>query len=314
MKTLKPITVLTLIAVAAPGFLSAKPFTREIIREFDSGSIQKVDLQAQSANVGISSWDRDKVVVDVELTANASDQAEADEIFDEAEVSITENAGVLEVVVKTKSKSGSMFGIFGGSNSSRANITVNVPENMDLHLKNGSGNVAIDDITGVLVFTSGSGNVSGSNLTGDVKAKSGSGDINLVAVQGNIIVGTGSGSVKVSDMEGSLDAATGSGDVKANGQISQFTAKTGSGSVRIESSVELVDDSKAATGSGDVKILLPASAGFELDAGVGSGSISCDFDLVDPVAKKRSLKGATANGGPSLKIGTGSGSIRVGHN
>ncbi|MEX0330354.1 MAG: DUF4097 domain-containing protein [Puniceicoccaceae bacterium] len=314
MKPIKPITVLALVAFAAPGFLSAEGFTREIIREFDSGSIEKVDLQAQSAHVAVSSWDRGSVVVEVELYAKASDQAAADEIFDEAEVSIEEEEGVLAVVVKTKRKNSSWFSIFKSSKSSGANITVKVPQDMDLHLKNGSGAVSVDAITGVLHFATGSGSVSGSDLTGEIQAKSGSGQINLVAVEGNIKVRTGSGSIKVSDMEGSLDAATGSGSVNAVGQISQFTAKTGSGSVRIESSVELVEDSKAATGSGGVKILLPPTAGFVLNAGVGSGSINCGFDLVDPVAKKRSLDGATANGGPNLKISTGSGSINLNPN
>jgi hypothetical protein len=312
MNILKPISVVALVTMVSPAIVSAEKFTREVSREFSADSIQKVDIQAYSADVTVTGHDQAVVTITVELTAKASNQEAADEIFNETEVSFEEEEGVLEAVIKTKGrKSRSWFGFMHTSTAAKANISVTLPETMDLNLKTGSGDVSVEDLTGVLAFNSGSGSVEGSNLMGELKATTGSGEVDLEDVEGTVVARTGSGNIRINDMEGNLDASTGSGGLNVSGKITQFGVKTGSGNVRVESSVQLLENSKAATGSGGVTIELPESSGFVLSASVGSGSISCDFDLVDPVQKKRSLKGATAAEGPKLSIGTGSGGIDV---
>jgi DUF4097 and DUF4098 domain-containing protein YvlB len=314
MKNHKPITILALVTLALPGILSAESFTRKESREFNADSIQKVDLKIHAGNVDVSSWDQSTVAIDVELVTKASNQAEADEIIDATELTFSEEEGVLEVVIKSKGKkNSSWFGFVNNSITAKANITLKAPADMDIQLKTGAGDVSVDGLKGTSTFGTGSGEVTGSNLSGQLRATSGSGQIKLEGVSGNVSVRTGSGDVRIREIEGSLEAGTGSGNIKASGQISQFSAKTGSGGVRIESSAALVENSKVSTGSGDVKILLPQSAGFTLAAGTGSGKVTCNFDLVDPVVKKNSIKGATASGGPKIAIGSGSGNITVSH-
>lgn len=311
MKFKKPTTIIALFTLAMPGILMADRFTREESREFSADSLQKVDVQANAANIAVIGSDQSSVTIDIELTVNAKDQESADAIFDAAKLTFNEEDGVLEVELKNKGKKTSYLGVFKGNKAAHAEITVKVPLEMDLFVKAGAGNVSVADVTGDIQFTTGSGNVNGSNVAGDVKATTGSGNLHLEAAEGSVKARTGSGSIHVASMEGSLNAATGSGSLIAEGKIHAFSAKTGSGSIRVDSSVVLTGDSKAATGSGGVVVVLPEESGFGLSAGVGSGGIDCAFDLVDPVAKKRSLKGATATEGPQLSVATGSGSINI---
>ena len=312
MRNINPIAIVTLAILAFPVVSMADTYTREDSQEFSAESVQKVDLQAYAADVSVTGWDQPVVKIDIQLQTKADSQEEADKVFDETEISLVEKAGVLEVAVKTKGrKNKSFFGLFSSSKAPRASIAVFIPDNMEISAKTGSGDVELEGVSGTASVNSGSGTVSGSNLAGEIKATTGSGDIELESLVGNIVARTGSGSVRIDDISGSLDAATGSGGIRAKGQFGQFVAKTGSGSIRLETSTGLQDDCKAATGSGGIDILLPASAGFQLDAGTGSGSVSCDFDLVDPVVKKRSLEGSTSVPGPRLKLSTGSGSITV---
>jgi DUF4097 and DUF4098 domain-containing protein YvlB len=88
-----------------------------------------------------------------------------------------------------------------------------------------------------------------------------------------------------------LYAHTGSGNIKANG------APTA--------------DWKLGTGSGNVE-LWPGSAPLTLDASTGSGSIHTDQDmLTHGSSDHHHVSGKINGGGPTVRIETGSGDIRV---
>ncbi len=169
---------------------------------------------------------------------------------------------------------------------------ITTPKNTQVKADTGSGDVRAHDLSGGAKLETGSGNIEAQSLSGDTYLQTGSGDIRA-SFGGNATVnaGTGSGNIKLSDVRGGLKAETGSGDVTASGQPTETW--------------------KVETGSGNIDLTL-GGAKYSLDAETSSGSIHSD----QPVSMQGGLSGhhVTGNvngGGPTVKIETGSGDIRI---
>ena len=102
---------------------------------------------------------------------------------------------------------------------------------------------------------------------------------------------TGSGNIELRNLHGGLRAGTGSGNIKVGG-----TPAT---------------DWKLETGSGNAEFWA-GSAALTLDASTGSGSIHTDQEMLTQGTQDRHhVTGKINGGGPTVRIETGSGDIRV---
>src|SRR5258707_377746 len=124
------------------------------------------------------------------------------------------------------------------------------------------------------------------------------------------ILGTGSGDIELQQTgPGDVKAETGSGSIRLNGLNGALKAGTGSGD--IEAAGQPTTDWKLRTGSGSVHLVV-GNAHFNLDADTGSGRIN----VSQPVTMQGSLNrhhvsGVVNGGGPTIRIGTGSGDIQI---
>jgi DUF4097 and DUF4098 domain-containing protein YvlB len=120
----------------------------------------------------------------------------------------------------------------------------------------------------------------------------GSGDIYAEQTgAGDVKAETGSGKVELRNLHGGLRAGTGSGDIKVAG--------TPTAPWRLE------------TGSGTIEFWAGNSP-LTLDASTGSGSIRTDREmLTQGSSDKHHVTGKLNGGGPTVRIETGSGDIRV---
>ena len=169
---------------------------------------------------------------------------------------------------------------------------IQAPENAFLDAGSGSGNIDVDGVGENAKISTGSGNIHATGLHGGFTLGTGSG--NIYAEQtgtGDVKAQTGSGNVELRNLHGGLRAGTGSGDIKAGGVPSA--------------------DWKLETGSGGVEFW-PGSAGLMLDASTGSGSIHTDHDMLTQGKQDHHhVSGKLNGGGPTVRISTGSGDIRV---
>jgi DUF4097 and DUF4098 domain-containing protein YvlB len=184
----------------------------------------------------------------------------------------------------------------GGHHENLRNISIDyeieAPADAYLDASSGSGNV-IDDGIGVNAkLNTGSGNIHATGLEGGFSVGTGSGDIYAEQTgQGDVKAETGSGNVELHNLHGGLHATTGSGEIKASGAPAA--------------------DWKLETGSGNVEIW-PGGAGFMLDASTGSGSIHSSIEMPGKSEEERHhASGKVNGGGPTVRIETGSGDIRV---
>ena len=189
-------------------------------------------------------------------------------------------------------------------------ITIGERHNNDLYR-----NISIDyDITlpktSAINAATGSGDVQIQGVGATIKAQSGSGSVRAHGIQGAATLGTGSGDIELEQTgPGDVKAETGSGSIRLNGLNGALKASTGSGD--IEAAGQPTTDWKLSTGSGSVRLIV-GNAHFNLDADTGSGNISVSQPItMQGSLNKHHVSGAVNGGGPTIRVGTGSGDIQI---
>jgi DUF4097 and DUF4098 domain-containing protein YvlB len=184
----------------------------------------------------------------------------------------------------------------GSHHESFHNISIDyeiqAPENALLDASSGSGDITVDGVGENAKISTGSGNIHATGLHGGFRVDTGSGNIYAEQADvGDVKAQTGSGNIELRNLRGGLHGGTGSGDIKVGGTPAS--------------------DWKLETGSGDIE-LWAGSAAFTLDASTGSGSIRTDQEmLTQGTSDKHHITGKIHGGGPTVRIETGSGDIRV---
>jgi hypothetical protein len=184
----------------------------------------------------------------------------------------------------------------GGRHENWHNISIDyeieAPANSFLDAGSGSGNVTDDGVGTNAKLSTGSGNIHATGLRGSFAVNTGSGDIFAEqAGEGDVKAQTGSGNVELKNLKGGLRGGTGSGDIKVSGTPT--------------------NPWHLGTGSGNVEFWA-GTAALTLDASTGSGSIHSDKEMLTlGSADKHHITGKINGGGPTVRIETGSGDIRV---
>ncbi len=169
---------------------------------------------------------------------------------------------------------------------------IEAPADAYLEASSGSGDVNDDGIGENAKLSTGSGSIHATGLHGGFKVETGSGDIYAEqSGEGDAKAQTGSGRIELKGIHGALHAGTGSGDIKISGSpASDWRLDTGSGSVE----------------------LWPGNTGFTLDASTGSGTVHTDHEMqVQGSFDKHHVTGKINGGGPTVRIQTGSGDVRI---
>jgi DUF4097 and DUF4098 domain-containing protein YvlB len=120
----------------------------------------------------------------------------------------------------------------------------------------------------------------------------------------------GSGDIKGElNSPSSTKAQTGSGSIRINGVVGGLKAGTGSGDIEIQG--QPTSDWKLETGSGSVTLGV-GNAHFSLDASTGSGTVHSDPPITTHGSlEKHHIMGDINGGGPTVRVETGSGDIRI---
>lgn len=169
---------------------------------------------------------------------------------------------------------------------------IEAPADAFLDANSGSGNIIDDGIGDNSKLSTGSGNIRANGLHGSFTVSTGSGGIFAEQTgQGDVKAETGSGNIELKEVHGGLRAHTGSGNIKIGG--------TPSNSWHLE------------TGSGNVE-LWAGDAALTLDASTGSGTVHTDREMLTQGSiDKHHVTGKLNGGGPTVRIETGSGDVRV---
>jgi len=169
---------------------------------------------------------------------------------------------------------------------------VTAPSGTNVNANSGSGDLNITGLGSPLNASTGSGDIYANDLTGDLSLSTGSGEIHAWMKGAHYTkVETGNGTIQLEGVTGGLYAQTGSGDIAISGQPT--------------------DNWKLETGSGSVTLNTGHSA-FNLDASTGSGDFHSDVPLTTHgTMNSHHITGEINGGGPTVRVSTGSGDIRI---
>ena len=277
----------------------------------------------------------------VEVYGSGRDAREA---FDRLEVEARREGGRLIVELKRRDRG-------GWFNNRRASfdVLITAPERLDLNIATSSGDVVFGEITGegeiasssgdiefdahrgALTVTTSSGDVEGGRVEGRFEASTSSGDVSVDRISGPAVAfnassgdfeadlveserftaNTSSGDLSIGTLLGRAELRSSSGDVEIDALEGALTASTSSGDVEATfSKASPVGPVAISTGSGGVT--LRASSGLAANVELAGGSIRIDraFEFAGEV-QRRSAEGRLGNGGPLVKVSTGSGSIAL---
>lgn len=244
--------------------------------------VKSVLLKGVFCDVEAIGTSSSKVTVVGEITGNQADRYHIEHTFEN---------GHLEVVVKQEGKNK-----WNWNANLRGNIRIQVPKQVELSIRNSSGEVKAKNLesNGTITLKSSSGDITAEDITGNVEIGASSGDIELQEVKGDINIRTSSGNQKLSDVTGNINSVASSGDThfaKIQGDIDVVTS---SGEINLMSTV---GSCKLRASSGDIEgddVKLTEEADFKTT----SGSIEIDF--------------ANQLEELSFELTTSSGSLRVG--
>jgi hypothetical protein len=175
-------------------------------------------------------------------------------------------------------------------------VDVTVPSQADLDLSTGNGAVTIGAVMGTVHVSTGNGRIEANGAHGSVSLHTGNGRVEATGLDGSLATHTGNGSVHVSGRFDSLRVDSGRGHVEA-------TVLAGS---------KMSGDWQIGTGVGSVTVSLPSNFSAELEGSTGVGHITVAFPLtVSGSLTGSSVRGRIGNGGPTLRVHTGVGSVHI---
>lgn len=187
--------------------------------------------------------------------------------------------------------------------SERLDVTVTVPDNLDVIIHGRSADADLTNIDGKVNIDANSGDITLNQVSGPVDLSTHSGDITLSNERSGARVHSDSGDITLNQVSGPVDLSSNSGDITLN-QVSlsgQGQISTGSGDITVSGSLDPRSAYQMTTSNGDITLNLPAASSFQLSTSTDNGDVRNDFAAeTTGTAPRATLALRTGNGDITL--------------
>lgn len=237
------ITILNLLVSSGLAFaVGTSEISKVEYREYDFNGVDKISITNGAGRIAILPMSVNKI----EITVSKR------QFDDTCSLHIAKEMGV-NVVIKVEQPTGAIC---------KVDFDVRVPQDINLDINSGSGDVTVAGVKGNLNFNLGSGSLKATGEFKRLEGKAGSGDVDVRGLKGVVDVNVGSGQAKlgfVADPKGLVAVKAGSGDATLmfpKGTKIKSALSTGSGEVTndFDNSPRADIEVKASSGSGDVNV------------------------------------------------------------
>jgi DUF4097 and DUF4098 domain-containing protein YvlB len=266
-------------------------------KTFKVSGVPEVLLETFDGAIEVHSWDRNEI--EIEIEKRAMEQA----LVDEMKVS-AEQQGDRIVLKVTRPSRRDFDGVqIGVHFSPSARLRVALPRKSTLTAASGDGSITVEDIHGKLTLNTNDGSVRASRVGGEITVRS------------------GDGSIRLDRAEGKLDLETEDGSIGVEAKPSALRVRTADGSIRlrVDHDSAMTEDWDVQTADGSITLTLPPAFNTELDAETRDGAVRTSHPAVhdekrageDREERRRTLKAKLGNGGRTLRVRSGDGTIRI---
>lgn len=148
----------------------------------------------------------------------------------------------------------------------------------------------------------------------DLKVHSGNGNLQVEKVNGSFELETTDGNIRLEDSKGSLRARTHDGNIDVQGSFDLLDLTTGDGNVDAEvtAAAEPKSGWMIRSGDGNLRLRLPEDLGADLEARSGDGKVAVELPIATTgLREQNAVRGKIHGGGISIELSTGDGNIQV---
>jgi len=272
----------------------------ELVRELalEPGGQFELDTDAGSVTVrGVEGSG-----ASVRITSSYSDE----EINSRFDIDFLEEAGRAGVRVKQRSRRPFSF------RSDRLVFEIEVPVETDLQLETSGGGLDVRRIVGRVDLETSGGGVDLEDVTGEIDAHTSGGGMGATNIEGNARLRTSGGRVEVDGITGDLYAGSSGGSIDVRGAAGYVDASTSGGPITAYLTPGNAAGGSLSTSGGSVTVFVDPAVGLEVDASTSGGSVTLDMPvMVHGRLSPSSVSGTLNGGGPTLRLRSSGGSIRL---
>ncbi|MEQ8954995.1 MAG: hypothetical protein RL120_12765 [Gammaproteobacteria bacterium] len=210
VSTINRTLALLCLCLAVPAFAQ----NGDIDQSFDVSGVGTLTIRSDAGPIEVSTGPAGSVRVRVRNP-------------DDFDVEFSQSGNNIDVIAE--SDRGGFFG-FGRS---RIGFRVTVPENFNLDLDTGGGEIEVPDMTGRIVVDTSGGRITIGDVTGEVSADTSGGRIQIGNVDGNVLADTSGGSIDIGDVTGDVEADTSGGSIDIGNVGGDVLADTSGGNITV---------------------------------------------------------------------------------
>jgi hypothetical protein len=313
------VLALAAFAIAAPAAAQRFPFERS----YDVGAAPTIDISTIRGKITVHVGDAGRVFVAGAATVRVGWNTPSDAVDLARKVAADPPIEPSAQGLRLRPPSDA---------NTRAATTVHydlrVPRDARVIAISDSGAIDVRDVAGHVEARTQSSSIAMADLGGSADIDTGSGAVTVDRAEGALRISTSSSGITARNLRGGLRARTGSG------QVSASFAGQGLVDVRTQSSaIDLTGVSGALTtfsqsgrtvitgapsgpwdvssGSSGIDVSFVSAVKATLHASTDSGTVSASDRLVSGAIEKGRVEGAIGGGGPSVRLASRSGSIRI---
>ncbi len=192
----------------------------------------------------------------------------------------------------------------------RVRVKVRVPERYSIEIRTGGGSIEIDDLGGTALAKTNGGRVVLDGAEGPVELTTSGGSIDAEDVRGDLSVRTSGGGIRISDVTGRVEAETSGGPIRVHDVGGPVLARTSGGSISVRFSGAPEGDLETSGGAIEAEFDEKARLNLEAETSGGRVRVEDDLQITGSITSDR-VEGRINGGGPSLRLKTSGGNVRI---
>lgn len=273
---------------------------RHIEKSFTVRSGGNLLLDTDAGDVDIETWDRDEVMVKVDI-------AGTDRRAEKFEVKFSSDGD--RVTVIGKSSDNSFFKWDVGELDINYHITV--PKKFTVKANTSGGNMALRNMEGDVRLETSGGNLTAEGVDGTVNLNTSGGNITIKTVKGAVKGETSGGNIRADHVDGDVNVQTSGGDIDLSLIDGSVHAETSGGGISLRLNGENKGIDVHSSG-GDINIYVSDSVAANLEASTSGGKVRCELPItVKGDMSDEELRGKINGGGNVIRAETSGGDVKI---
>lgn len=267
------------------------------------------------------------LVGDAATGASITLRSRRDDFDDRYDIEFDQAARSVTVTVKRRGTR--LFNLFGDFRDD-VRFAIHVPRQTAVTLQTSGGSIDVTGVAGHTRVDSSGGALRTEDIDGPLHAHTSGGSIRVLHVRGDAVLDTSGGSITVLDVEGTLSADTSGGRIDVDDVRGEILARTSGGAVRVRGAAGRVvahtsggpvtvgfaagngRGGDLSSSGGSVRVEVDPSVPLSIDASSSGGGVTADIPVsVSGRISNRSLRGTLNGGGPTLRLRSSGGGVRI---